>query len=149
MLQYLYQPPSPKHVFRRNEYPWLYEWARVRSFGGDDLCYMTCWAELDFVFARSRPLYTVTGRVGSVTTSAVKSLDASAKSLDASAKYFGRVGEIFWTRRRNPWTHRRNIWNFPRRRDVLDASSKTSRRRVQTSRRRVQGFDPAVATNSF
>ena len=49
----------------------------------------------------------VTGRVGSVTTSAVKYLDASAKSLDASAKYFGRVGEIlgrvgeiFWIRRR-------------------------------------------------
>ena len=40
----------------------------------------------------------VTGRVGSVTTSAVKSLDASAKSLDSSTKYFGRVGEIFWTR---------------------------------------------------
>ena len=58
----------------------------------------------------------VTGRVGSVTTSAVKSLDASAKSLDSSAKYFGRVGEIlgcvgeiFLTRRRNPWTRRRNI----------------------------------------
>ena len=31
----------------------------------------------------------------SVTTSAVKSLDASAKSLDSSAKYFGCVGEIF------------------------------------------------------
>ena len=58
----------------------------------------------------------LTGRVGSVTTSAVKSLDASAKSLDASAKYFGRVGEIFWTRRRNPWTRRRNI---------LDASAKS------------------------
>ena len=42
---------------------------------------------------RSVPM--VTGRVGSVTTSAVKSLDASAKSLDSSAKYFGRVGEIF------------------------------------------------------
>ena len=49
----------------------------------------------------------VTGRVGRVTTSGVKSLEASAKSLDSSAKYFGRVGEIlgrvgdiFWTRRR-------------------------------------------------
>ena len=49
--------------------------------------------------------YKITGRVSSVTTSAVKSLDASAKSLDASAKYFGRVGqilgrvgEICWTR---------------------------------------------------
>ena len=36
----------------------------------------------------------VTGRVGSVTTSALKSLDALAKFLDASAKYFGRAGEI-------------------------------------------------------
>ena len=60
--------------------------------------------------------YVVTGRVGNVTTSAVKSLDASAKSLDALAKYFGRiseilghVGKIFWTCRRNPWTRRRNI----------------------------------------
>ena len=52
-------------------------------------------------------VYSVTGRVDSVTTSAVKSLDAWSKSLHASAKYFGRVGEIlgrvgeiFWTRRR-------------------------------------------------
>ena len=55
----------------------------------------------------------VTGRVGSVTMSAVESLDTSAKSLDASAKYFGRVGEICWTRRRNPWTWRRNILDSP------------------------------------
>ena len=34
------------------------------------------------------------GRFASVTTSAVKSLDASAKSLDASAKYFGLVGGV-------------------------------------------------------
>ena len=36
----------------------------------------------------------VTGRVGSVTTSAVTSLDASAKSADASAKYFGLFSKI-------------------------------------------------------
>jgi len=30
-------------------------------------------------------VYTVTGRLGSITTSAVKTLDASAKTLDASA----------------------------------------------------------------
>ena len=48
----------------------------------------------------------VTGHVGSVTTSAVKSLGMSAKYLDVSAKYLGHVseilgyvGEIFWTRR--------------------------------------------------
>ena len=88
------------------------------------------------MFARSRPLYTVTGRVGSVTTSAVKSLDASAKSLDASAKYFGRVGEIFWTRRRNPWTRRRNI---------LDSSAAFwSPRRHKIGR---LGKDTASATN--
>ena len=34
----------------------------------------------------------VTGHVGSVTTSAVKSLDASAKYLDVSAKYLGPIG---------------------------------------------------------
>ena len=59
----------------------------------------------------------VTGRVGSVTTSAVKSLDASAKSLDASAKYFGRIGEIFRTHQRNFWMRRRNMKS-------LDASAK-------------------------
>ena len=60
------------------------------------------------VWSRSSPhqyggvISTVTGRVGSVTKSGVK-------FLDASTKYFGRVGEIFWTRRRN----------------ILDASAKS------------------------
>ena len=44
----------------------------------------------------------VTGRVGSVTTSAVKSLDASAKFLDASAKYFGLVGGVLVASARIP-----------------------------------------------
>ena len=78
----------------------------------------------------------VTGRVGSVTTSAVKSLDApanildaSAKSLDASASYFGRVGELIgrvgellWTRRRNPWTRRRRFGHLGGTRLVASAS---------------------------
>ena len=57
----------------------------------------------------------ITGRVDSVTTSTVK-------SLDASAKYFERVGEIIWTRRRNYWTHRRNILDASAK--FLDASAK-------------------------
>ena len=43
---------------------------------------------------------TVTGRVGSVTTSAVKSLDASAKYFGCIGEILGRVGEIFGIRRR-------------------------------------------------
>ena len=73
-------------------------------------------AENQYYTTMNNVTKTVTGRVGSFTTSAVKSLDASAKSLDASAKYFGRVSEIFWTPRRNPWTRRLNI---------LDASAKS------------------------
>ena len=49
-------------------------------------------------------LDTVTGHVGSVTTSAVKSLDASAKSLDASAKYFGLVGGVFVASAAQDWS---------------------------------------------
>ena len=48
----------------------------------------------------------VTGRVGSVTTSAVKSLDASAKSLDASAKYFGYVGGVLVVSAAQDWSPR-------------------------------------------
>ena len=58
-------------------------------------------------------LTSVTGRVGSVTTSAVKSvdasaksLDASAKSLDASAKYFGHVSGVLVTSAAQDWLPR-------------------------------------------
>ena len=51
---------------------------------------------------------TVTGRVGSVITSAVKSLDASANTLDASAKYVGLVGGVLVASMAQDWSPRRH-----------------------------------------
>ena len=45
-------------------------------------------------------------RVGSVSMSAVKCLNASAKSLDASAKYFGCVGSVLVASAAQDWSPR-------------------------------------------
>ena len=47
---------------------------------------------------------TMIGSVGSVITSAMKSLDASAKSLDATAKYFGLVGDVLVASAAQDWS---------------------------------------------